>query len=596
MKRMNELIVSRIEKLRQLMKQNGLSAYLINGSDPHLGEYVPDRWKSREYISGFSGSYGWLAITLNHAALWTDSRYYLQAGMQLEGTGIEMLKARLADTPFIGNWVAERIGQGESVGFDGSCYPASEVRMIEKSFLAKNIRIECQTDLLNNVWNDRPGIPAKQAFLHAVKWAGKSRKEKISIISDETQKYGAGMTVISALDDLCWTFNIRGADVAYNPVVLGYGIVEDGKAMLFVQPGKFSSGDQEELEADGIEIMPYDSFFSYISTLAGHSIVVDPDHTSYLILKILKKSNHLVERISIPNLLKSRKNAIEIEGMKKAMQADGIALLGFQNWLENALGKEKITEYTIAEKLTEYRAKVPGYRGDSFHPIIGYKDHGAIVHYHVSPEDANELAPEGVLLFDSGGQYDFGTTDITRTIMLGEISEQTKIDFTIVLKGMIALSNIRFPKGTIGCHLDVLAKRALWMSYMNYGHGTSHGVGAYLNVHEGPVSIRPDLNNQPVCVGNVLSNEPAFYREGLYGLRTENVMVCTPDVTNEYGEFLRFETLTLYPIDTRLIEKSLLDQEEINWINDYHRKVAEELASVIDEGFKPLLERLTKPI
>jgi Xaa-Pro aminopeptidase len=593
---MNEMIKSRIEKLRQVMKQNGLSAYLINGSDPHIGEYVPDRWKSRDFISGFTGSYGWLAITHDEAVLWTDSRYYLQAGIQLEGTGIVMLKARLPETIFVGDWVSIRLQPGQKVGFDGSCYSISECNLLENSFASKGLKIEYRFDLLDEIWNDRPAKPSGKAFLHPLEWAGVSRKEKFNIISSELEKCGAEMTIISTLDDLCWTFNIRGSDVNFNPVVLGYGIIGEGIAKLFVDFSKFSNDDWQELVDDGVDIYPYSSFFNFLCDLKKQDILIDPDRTSYTIMKQLEKKNHLIYGMSIPNLLKSRKNENEIKGIKKAMVSDGLALLNFQLWLEKALGKKKITEYDILQKLSKCRAQMPGSKGDSFYSIVGYKDHGAIVHLHVNREEANVLQKKGVLLFDSGGQYESGTTDITRTIMLGEVSEQTKIDFTIVLKGMIALSNIRFPKGTIGCHLDVLARRAMWMNHMNYGHGTSHGVGAYLNVHEGPQSIRLDLNNQPISLGNVISNEPAFYREGLYGLRTENVMYCLEDTINEFGEFYRFETLTLFPVDTRLIEKSLLDQDEIDWINHYHQKVFDSLNPFTSTDQLNLLTRLTKNI
>jgi Xaa-Pro aminopeptidase len=593
---MNKIIASRIEKLRQVMRQNGLSAYLINGCDPHLSEYVPARWKTRDFISGFTGSYGWLSITLNEVAIWTDSRYCLQAGIQLKGTGIKIFKARLPETIFVGDWVAKKLQPGQTVGFDGSCYSISECKMFEHSFASKKIKIEFQFDLLDEIWDNRPANPSGKAILHPLEYAGVSRKEKFDIISNELEKKRAGITIISALDDLCWTFNIRGSDVEFNPVVLGYGIIGEEITKLFIDFRKLSQSDWQELINDGVEIYPYSNFFSYLRVLKEQNILIDPDRTSFSVMKLLERKNNLVYGLSIPTLLKSRKNESEIKGMKKAMISDGLALLNFQLWLEKTMGNEVITEYDIAMKLTECRSIMPGYKGDSFFPIIGYKDHGAIVHYHVTPETANILSKEGVLLFDSGGQYEYGTTDITRTIMLGHVSEQTKIDFTIVLKGMIALSDILFPKGTIGCHLDVLARRAMWMNHMNYGHGTAHGVGAYMNVHEGPQSIRLDLNNQPISLGNVMSNEPAFYREGLYGIRTENVMYCVEDTTNEFGEFQRFETLTLYPIDTCLIEKSMLEQEEIDWINQYHQTVLDILSPFSSQEQLTLLVRLTQPI
>jgi len=593
---MNEKITERISHLRELMQEKGFSAYLINGCDPHLGEYIPSHWETREFISGFTGSYGWLAITLDEAALWTDSRYYLQASMELEGSGIQMLKARLPETIYVGDWIAQRLQPGQKVGLDGTCYSINECWLLKNSFAPKKITIEYRYDLLDEIWDNRPEIPKGKAFLHPIQWAGVSRKEKFKIIDSELKKLGADLTIITALDDLCWTFNIRGTDVQFNPVVLGYGIIGDGFVRLFTDSRKFSEKDIQELMNDGVEIYPYEIFFKYILGISDQKILIDPDRTSFSTIKHIGNRNELIYSLSIPNLLKSMKNESELNGFKKAMVSDGLALLNFQLWLEKNIGKEKITEYDILKKLTNFRLQMPGFRGDSFYAIVGYKDHGAIVHLHVKEDEANELKNEGVLLIDSGGQYEYGTTDITRTFVLGEVSQQTKVDFTIVLKGMIALSDIRFPKGTIGCHLDVLAKMYQWKNHMNYGHGTCHGIGAYLNVHEGPQSIRLDLNNQPICLGNVMSNEPAFYREGLYGLRTENMMVCVEDEVSEFGEFYRWETLTMYPIDSRLIEKTLLDPAEINWINQYHQTIFDTLSPMASPRQLELLTRLTQPL
>jgi Xaa-Pro aminopeptidase len=593
---MNETVKTRIDRLREAMKVKGMSAYLINGCDPHLGEYVPARWKTREYISGFTGSYGWLAITMEEAALWTDSRYFLQAANELKGTGIEMLKARLPESIFVGDWVAQRLKAGETVGFDGSCYSVSECTLFEKSFSAKGLKIKSKFDLIDDVWDNRPALPSGKAYLHPKEWSGLSRKEKFSIINNELAASGTEIQIITTLDDLCWTFNIRGSDADFSPLVLGYGIISDGLSRLYTSYMKFDEYDTLKLRNDGVEIFPYSSFFDHLSALKGNTIRIDPERTSVSVMKRIERNNRIIHGLSIPNRLKSRKNEAEIAGIKKAMLNDGLALLNFQLWLDATLGNKKITEYDIFLKLSKCRSKMPGYIGDSFYSIVGYRNHGAIVHFHVEKKEANTLEKEGVLLLDSGGQYEYGTTDITRTIALGPVSEQTKIDFTLVLKGMIALSDIRFPKGTIGCHLDVLARKAMWMNHINYGHGTSHGVGACLNVHEGPQSIRPDLNNHPISLGNVLSNEPGFYREGLYGLRTENLMVCVEDCTTEFGEFYRFETLTMYPIDARLIEKSLLEKAEIEWINSYHKTVFETLSPLATTEQLALLKRLTQPI
>ncbi len=491
---MNKVIKERLQQLRLLMKEKGLAAWLINGADPHMSEDVPDRWLTR-----------WLAITMDEAVLWTDSRYFLQCDIELKGTGIEMLKARMPDTIPVEKWVADRLQKGDKVGFDGSCYPAGEVLQFEKTFSKKGIEMIVDADLLNDIWNERPGFPSEPAKFHPLKWAWKSRREKIEQISDEIENQNADLTVVSALDDLCWTFNIRGNDIPYNPVVMGFALVGGNSAKLFVDKEKFSKLQLDELQNDGVEMFSYNDFYAHLKAIAGKKILIDPNRANYLIYNNLSK-NTLIHGLSVPALMKSRKNESEIAGMKKAHLLDGLALLDFQLWLEETIGKEPVTEYDVADKLAESRAKQQGFKGESFPPIVGYKEHGAIVHYRVSADIALQLKKDGILLFDSGGQYACGTTDITRTIALGAVTAQMKSDFTLALKGMIALSKIKFPRGTIGCHLDVLALKFMWEKGIAYGHGTCHGVGAYLNVHEGPISIRPDLNNQPICPGNIISN------------------------------------------------------------------------------------------
>ncbi|MCF8358673.1 MAG: aminopeptidase P family protein [Prolixibacteraceae bacterium] len=592
---MNKVIKERLQQLRSLMKEKGLAAWLINGADPHMSEDVPNRWLTRKFISNFSGSYGWLAITLDEAVLWTDSRYFLQCDIELKGTGIEMLKARMPDTIPVEKWVADRLKYGDIVGFDGSCYPAGEVLQFEKTFSKNGIEMIVDADLLDEIWNDRPGFPTGPAKFHPLEWAGKSRREKIELISDEIEKQGAEFSVVSALDDLCWTFNIRGNDIPYNPVVMSFALVGANNAKLFIDKNKFSEHQIVELQNDGVEVFPYNTFYTHLKTIAGKKILIDPNRANYLIYKNLAK-NTLIHGLSIPALMKSRKNESEIAGMKKAHLLDGLALLDFQLWLEETLGKESVTEYDVAVKLAEYRSKREGFKGESFPPIVGYKEHGAIVHYRVSPDTALQLKKEGILLFDSGGQYTCGTTDITRTIALGAVSDKMKHDFTLALKGMIALSKIKFPRGTIGCHLDVLARKFMWEKGIAYGHGTCHGVGAYLNVHEGPISIRPDLNNQPICPGNIISNEPGIYRTGEYGVRTENVMLCVEDVQNEFGDFLAFETITRFPIDRKLIDRKMLDADEVEWINNFHRSVLNDLMPIASPKQLTRLKELTQPL
>lgn len=593
---MNTIIQERLSSLRDKMKENGLQAYLINGSDPHMSEYVPARWQSREYISGFSGSFGWLAITLKSAALWTDSRYFLQAEEQLKGTGIEMLKFRMPETPSTQQWISNQLTKGETVGFDGSCYSMGEVKSFQSFFSSKEIELNPNADLLEDIWSIRPALPSEKAFLHPVKWAGQTRAEKFDIILSELEQKNANTIIISALDDLGWTFNLRGADVECNPVALGYGLISRDKKQLFIDKSKLAKTDKEELFEQEIEILDYNNFYSEIAQLKDQSILLDPTRSNSLIYETIKSNNHIIESMSIPALLKSIKNSDELEGMKKAHVTDGLALLSFQLWLEEALEQGTVTEYDVAEKLTEYRSKRGGYIGTSFFPIVGYENHGAIVHFRVTPESANTLKKEGILLFDSGGQYEFGTTDITRTIALGPVSDKMKKDFTLVLKGMIGLSKIKFPKGTSGCHLDVLARAALWNENLNYGHGTGHGVGAFMNVHEGPGSIRPDLNPITLKPGNIFSNEPGMYRRDEYGIRIENLVYIIEDNSNEFGDFCKFETLTKFPIDSQLIDKSILTEQEIEWLNNYHSEVLKVLGHFTNTDEYALLKRLTQPI
>jgi Xaa-Pro aminopeptidase len=589
-------IKERIEALRKAMNENNIQAYLINGSDPHMSEYVPAHWQSRPFMSGFTGSFGYMAVTLNKAALWTDSRYYLQAAEELKDTGVEMMKARDPEAVTLEQWVVGELQAGSTVGFDGTCYSLAEAESFEGLFSKNDLQVQSGVDLLTPVWENRPGMPDSKAFLHPTQWAGKPRSEKFAMLNGELEKAGADLMVLSALDDIGWTFNIRGADVECNPVVLSFAVVGKNMVKLFVDQSKFNENDLLEIQNDGVEVLPYESFYNELKSIRGKTVMIDPARTNYHVFNILNDNNDIIRQLSVPALLKSCKNDAELAGMKKAHTSDGLALLNFQLWLEEKLGKETITEYDVAMKLEAFRAGQEGYVGTSFFPIVGYLDHGAIVHFRVSPQTANELKPEGILLFDSGGQYEYGTTDITRTISLGPVTYKMKRDFTQVLKGMINLSSVKFPKGTRGCHLDVLARAALWNDQKNYGHGTGHGVGAFMNVHEGPASIRPDLNDQPLRVGNIFSDEPGIYRAGEYGIRIENLVHVVEDVENDFGTFFKFETLTKFPICTKLIDTTLLTADEINWINDYHKDVMNSLSPFANDKQMKILKRLTMPI
>ncbi len=593
---MNEIIQNRLRQLRSLMAQEGIDAYLVNGSDPHLSEYIPARWATRKFLSGFSGSYGWMAITHNEAVLWTDSRYFIQAQNELNGTEINMLKARLPDTIPVEKWVAQRLKPDQTVAFDGSCYALSEVRSFEKVFMEKGIKMIWDVDLFQKAWSDRPEVPKHKVKDHPIEYSGISRLEKFEMISAAIEESGADLQVICALDDLAWSFNIRGNDIRFNPMVIGYGIIGPDVKRLFVDLEKIGPGLASMLKNDGVLLSDLNDFFPFLSGISRKRILIDPARTNYAVYKKLESSNIIIESLSIPCRLKAIKNPIEIEGFRQASLADALALLDFQLWVEEEIIKNTVTEYGIIEKLDEVRKNHPQYLGPGFYPLVGYAERGAMVHLEISPENSRPVSPEGVLLFDSGGQYSCGTTDITRTIALGAVTERMKHDYTLVLKGVIALSSVCFPKGTIGCHLDLLARHALWQNGLNYGHGTSHGIGSHLCVHEGPFSIRPDLNNQFIEPGMGMSCEPGIYREGGYGIRIENMILCTAGTTTEFGQFYTFETLTLVPLDSRLIATGLLTPQERNWINDYHRLIWEKVSPHANKKQNMLLKRLTVPI
>jgi Xaa-Pro aminopeptidase len=592
-----ELIKKRISDLRAEMQKTGLDAYVIYGTDPHLSEYIPECWQTRPYISGFTGSAGMVIISRNLAALWTDSRYFLQAEDQLSGTGIELVKMRTPGYPEPAEWLKLHLEAGSCVGIDEWCSSVNQFSAMQKSLELSGIFLKEAGDLLSKIWNDRPALPDSQIYEHELKFACTDRKRKIETICSQLEKSGVNLQIITALDDLAWTFNLRGSDVECNPVFLAYASISREETILFIENRKLTSELKNKLESEGIQIKEYDEITHFLHQLPANSkILVDPDRTNYAILKNIPGHCTVIEGLSMPCKLKAIKTEAEIRNIRQAMRKDGVAMLEFLYWLKNNLGKISITEYTVAEKLIEFRAKQPDFKGISFFPIVGYKEHGAIVHFHVSEENGLPIEPDGFLLFDSGGQYLDGTTDITRTIALSKLTVQQKTDFTLVLKGMISLTLAKFPVNTRGYHLDILARKDMWQHGMNYGHGTGHGVGYFLNVHEGPMSIRQEFNDRVIEAGMVLSNEPALYRLGEYGLRTENMMVCLEDESTEFGDFLRFDTLTLCPIDTNAIDKSLLAPEEISWLNNYHEWVFKELEPLVNQELKVFLQELTRLI
>lgn len=594
---MKELIRKRISDLRSIMHRTGLDAYVIYGTDPHLSEYLPAHGQTRPFISGFTGSAGTIIVSLEKAALWTDSRYFLQAENELSGTGIELVKMRVSDQPEPAEWLKMNLTEGAKVGTDEECVSVNQFKTLRKNLAHSGILLIESGDLLNEIWPDRPALPDSPVYEHELHYATTDRKNKIAAVCTELEKSGADLQIITALDDLAWTFNLRGNDVECNPVFVAYAAVSQTETILFADNRKLPPELKNKLESEKIQVKAYSDLMDFIRRLPENTrILVDPERTSQAILKNIPEGCPVVEGLSVPCRLKAIKSEAEIANIRQAMRKDGIAMVEFLFWLENNLGKIPVTEFTVAEKLIEFRAKQPEFKGISFYPIVGYKEHGAIVHFHVSEENALPVEKDGFLLFDSGGQYSDGTTDITRTVALSELTTQQKTDFTLVLKGMISLTLAKFPVNTRGYHLDTLARKDLWKHGLNYGHGTGHGVGYFLNVHEGPMSIRQEFNDRVIEAGMVLSNEPALYRLGEYGLRTENMIVCMKDESTEFGDFLHFDTLTLCPIDTKAIDKSLLSMEEIEWLNNYHKRVYAELESGINEKLKSFLQELTRPV
>lgn len=590
-------INQRIEDLRQAMKSHHIDAYIIPSGDAHLSEYTPDRWKSRTWISGFTGSAGTAVVTADKAFLWTDSRYYLQAGEELQGSEMILQRSDEPDTPSIEQYLSTTLSSGATVGVDAACYSVAEFAPLRQSLSHHGISLDGQYDLIDLIWSDRPGVPSNPFYIQKVEFAGERTCDRIVRIRQEYRKYGAEAVVINMVDELCWSFNIRGNDVSYNPVGIGFGFIDDEHAYLFALPEKVPADVRQSLEGEGVEIRPYDDFYSFIAALpASLKVFYDSKRTSQRVLELLGQ-RPVIAGDSVISHLKSIKNEAEIAGIHRAMHRDGVALTRFFIWLEQALKEGKhVDEYSAGEVLTQFRAKGDLYVSDSFGTICGYKGHGAIVHYSATPESAYTLAPEGMLLLDSGGQYADGTTDITRTIALGEVSEQQKRDYTLVLKGHISIATAQFPKGTRGNQLDILARKALWDCGLSYGHGTGHGVGVFMNVHEGPQNIRTDNNPTPMHLHTFTSNEPGLYRADQYGIRIENLILTVEKEQTEFGTFYGFETMTLCYLDNALVQVDMLTDKERAWYNAYQEHVYQELKPLLTEEEAAWLRHKTQPL
>ncbi len=589
-------INERINSLRQAMKTAGVAACIIPGTDPHASEYIADYWKEREWISGFDGSAGTVALTLEKAGLWTDSRYFLQGEEQLAGSGIELMKQGLPETPEIIPWLCAELKKGDKVAVNAEMFSINGFSNMKTELALNDIELVSE-DLMKIVWTGRPELPKNPFFVFDKKYTGKTVGEKLDELRREMKKLHADVFVMSALDDIAWLFNIRGNDVDYNPVVIAYALVDEQTASLFIAPEKITNETQKYLDDNNITVKEYFDIHTELNKIPkSKAVLVDGGKLNQSLYEAIPGGCTKRTAMSPVFKLKSVKNNVEMKGVRKAMIKDGVALTRFFMWFEENLKKEKLTEISISQKLREFRAEQKGFKGESFGTIAGYAGHGAIVHYKATPQSDATIENKGILLLDSGGQYLDGTTDITRTVALGKPSGKEKRDFTLVLKGHIQLAMAKFPVNTRGSQLDILARKAMWDEGVNYGHGTGHGIGHFLNVHEGPQNIRMDENPVTLQPGMMISNEPGLYRTGQYGIRIENLVQVIPAEKTEFGQFLKFETLTLFYIDTRLVDKNMLTPGEIKWLNDYHLRVCKTLCPNLTDKERKWLSRKTEAI
>lgn len=584
-----------LEALRDLMRSKHIDAVIIPGTDPHQSEYPSEHWKFRDYVSGFTGSNGTAVVTLDDAGLWTDSRYFLQAADQLEGSGFKLHKENIPGEPTVLEWLGEVLDEDAVVGVDGRLFSLIEANRIEMFCAQNGFMFAPDFRAAEAIWTDRPARPKNPAFVHDEALAGEDVDSKISRVVDALDATDADGLLITALDEIAWLLNLRGSDVDYTPVVIAFAYVSEDERVLFIDSEKVTSEVKAHLKKYGVKIKDYDDIEKFLGKISSTAtVMVDPNRVSDALGQAMICNKTYMASPVIA--LKGVKNESQIAGFRQAMLYDGAAMVRMMMWLEQNVANG-ITEMDVDRRLQQERAAYASNRGDSFHMIAGYKDHGAIVHYEATDESAYTLAPEGLLLIDTGGQYLEGTTDITRTISLGNPTAAEKHDYTLILKGHLALARAVFPKGTMGVQLDVLARGPLWNEGMTYLHGTGHGVGHFLGCHEGPQSIRMEANPTPLELGMVTSNEPGIYKTGEYGIRTENLLLCVPACSNEeWGEFYKFESLTLFPYDTTLMDMDMLSREEVKQINDYHAMVCERLRPLLNADEAQWLEQKCKSI
>lgn len=595
------MVQERIEKLRRRMKEEGISVYLISTADFHGSEYVGDYFKERAFMSGFTGSAGTLIVTMEEAGLWTDGRYFIQAARQLEGSGIVLRRMGEEGVPTVDEYLKSVLKDGGCLGFDGRTISVKEGLSWEETAKAFGGSVRFDVDLVDEIWEDRPQLSKKPVWILDESYTGMSVKEKLSRVRKEMENAGAKIHILTSLDDIAWLLNIRGGDVECNPVVLSYFVLKQEEAILFVQPEVISEEVASYLKENKISTMPYDSVYDYAAGLKEDAVLIDPGKANFSIYRKLPVNVAKVERANPSYLMKAMKTQTEVDNERRAHIKDGVAVTRFIYWLKKNIGKMEISEISASDYLEQMRREQEGFLDLSFPTISAYKDNAAMCHYTATKETNRTLEPEGFLLVDSGGQYMEGTTDITRTIALGPLTKEEKESFTMVLRGTINLAMAKFMYGVNGFYLDYLARRPLWEKGLNFNHGTGHGVGYLLNVHEGPNNIHCRVTpDRPMgCVleeGMITSDEPGFYKEGEYGIRTENLLACRKAEKNEYGQFMEFETLTLVPIDREAVIPEELTKAELSWLNQYHKKVRETLSPYLSQEEAEWLYEVTEPI
>lgn len=590
-------IKENIKKLQDLMKQNDIDAYIISDVDPHQSEYVAEHFKSRSFISGFTGSAGTVVITKDKNGLWTDGRYHIQAEEQLKDSGIDLFKQGLEDTPTYIEWLKKNLDENSSVGFDGKVMAQSSAKSIINKFKNTGIKVIDKYDFIKEIWEDRQKQNFHEIYNHEEKYAGKSTKEKLKEVRERMKEKNANYYVLGSVDNTAWLFNIRGNDVSNNPVIYSYGLVSDDKAIVYLSKENLTDKTKEVLEKNGVEIKDYDEIANDLKNINEKSnIYLDESKINRYLYNALPKKSNKISGTSIVTSIKAIKNDVEIENLKKTHIRDSVAMVRFIHWLKENIGKEKITEIDTIEKLESFRKMGENFKEPSFDTIAGYKDHAAMMHYKADRESEYTLEKKHMLLIDSGGQYLDGTTDITRTIALGELTDKEKEDFTLVLKGHISLNKLVFLYGATGSNVDIIARAPLWKRGIDYKCGTGHGVGFFLNVHEGPHSISPRPNTIKLEENMVITNEPGIYRNGEHGIRTENTILVKEKCNTEFGKFMEFEVISYCPIDLDAIDKTILEKEEKDWLNNYHKEVYEKLSPYLEEDLKEWLKNQTRAI